>query len=78
MKNVTKEVLQWVYKSRDRRMPDNNRRRLHSTDPEDKIAIFERLHEDEEMRNTLLRIYKDDFQRFGFSKEIPDAKEHKD
>jgi len=78
MKNDTKEVLQWMYKSTDRRMPDNNRRRLHSTDPEDKIAIFERLHEDEEMRNTLLRIYKDDFQRFGFSKEIPDAKEHKD
>lgn len=76
MKNDTKEVLNWMYQFTDRRMPDNSHKRLHSTDPKDKISIFEKLREDEGLRNTLLRIYKDDFERFGFSKDVPSANEH--
>lgn len=76
IKNDTKEVLQWMYRHTDRRMPE--RRKMHSTDPKDKISLFEQLREDNEMRDTLLRIYKDDFERFGFSKEIPDPIEHKE
>ena len=71
MKNDTKEVLNWMYQFTDRRMPDNSQKRLHSTNPKDKISIFERLRADKELRNTILRIYKADFERFGFSKEIP-------
>ncbi len=44
--------------------------------PEDKIGLFKLLREDPEARRILLKIYKQDFDRFGFSTEIPPISEH--
>lgn len=68
-------VLEWMYGHTERRMP-TQRRRLHTTNPKDKVGLFKLLREDEQLRQSLLRTYKQDFDRFGFSRDIPSANEH--
>lgn len=75
MDDDKQHVLKWMYRHTDRRMPET-RRRLHTTDPKDKVGLLQLLREDEAARQTLLRIYKSDFDRFGFSREVPSANEH--
>lgn len=70
-----KHVLKWMYKHTDRRLPEG-RRRMHSTDPKDKVALFKELREDQEIKNLVMKAYKEDFQRFGFSTNIPPFNEH--
>ncbi len=68
-------VLEWMYRHTDRRMPPG-KRRMHSTNPKDKVALLKLLSEDPEARRILLKAYKSDFERFGFSKEVPPVNEH--
>lgn len=69
-------VLDWMYQHTDRRMPPSGAR-IHSTNPADKHAIFKALREDGELRQLLLNTYQEDFERFNFSREVPDLSKAK-
>lgn len=64
-------VLEWIYQHTDRRMPDAGREKMHSTNPVDKIQLYEELRNDHGLKELILKIYRADFERFQFSREVP-------
>lgn len=69
-------VTEWMQRHTDRRLPKSSTGRLHTTDPSHKKELFEALRQDDELRDLLLTIYKEDFERFHFSKEVPNIDFH--
>lgn len=64
-------VIEWMHRHTNLRLPSSDTGRLHSTDPVHKLELFKALREDRELRQLLLTIYDEDFERFHFSKEVP-------
>lgn len=64
-------VLNWMYQHTNRRMPEKRQKKLHATNPEDKVQLYRELKNDDALRNMVLRVYLQDFDRFQFSKNVP-------
>lgn len=64
-------VLEWMYRNTDRRMP-RDQGKLHSTDPEEKVQLYNAIKQDPSLRDAIIRIYEKDFDTFQFSRELPD------
>lgn len=64
-------IIQWMHRNTNRRLPKQRSRRLHSTDPKYKAELLDKLRQDDQLRNLLLTIYKEDFSRFHFSTDVP-------
>lgn len=65
------KLLQWIYRHTNRRMPKEEKKRLHTSDPKLKVELLQRLSDDEQLRNKVRMMYKDDFQRFHFPEAVP-------
>lgn len=70
-------VLQWMYRHTSRRLPDAAARgsRLHKSNPEIKRSVVRKLRADTEVQEVIRRVYRDDFERFGISTEVPEDNE---
>lgn len=67
-------VLNWMYQHTDRRIPEHKLKKMHSTDPEHKIEIYNELKKDIELKELVLRIYQEDFSRFHISTNVPEPR----
>lgn len=65
-------VLRWMYRHTDRRLQQSGSSRLHSSSPKQKMKLFNELKEDPELRLLIQQVYKQDFERFQFSYDVPD------